>query len=468
MNELLKIGAKNTRGLAKPLMVEEDGMLLVPDTSAMLQRVTTPKHLNIPTYEGSNEPVHPAVVRTATPWNGYRYWMAFTPYPHGNAAHENPSIVASVDGENWVVPEGLTNPLAPNPGAGTYNRDTQLVFAPDENGGRGRMYCYWSRVGVAPIGQRSYSDDGVNWSTPEGVALDAWGIVRKGAAKWECFNKSETQDYFVKWESTDGITWEKALPYIPINFVGKIWHHSVYLDASGYHFLITCYPEGWSLDWQCLYYGFSKDGAEVVFDTTPLIIPKDGSFYSRKTYQSVLVPIEDNKFRVYFSCCGGADFNTWGIGCFDAKVSAPGAKYHLVKKPRPESVERFILKDEEIRDNVDRYINVPELSEFENKVLLVHNSLKDASGAAITVTMYIVNNMRNTFGNKEATDIILVGGTLEGAKVEFANTDYTPYLYGSEHLKALGYMLPHNCGVRTHCSAAPASGSLSIELKAWA
>ena len=69
------------------------------------------RKLNIPTYDGSGQGVHPDVYYNANGWNGYRYWMAVTPYPGGNAAYENPSIVVSNDNVNWIVPPGLSNPI---------------------------------------------------------------------------------------------------------------------------------------------------------------------------------------------------------------------------------------------------------------------------------------------------------------------------------------------------------------------
>ena len=66
------------------------------------------RKLNIPTYDGSGQAVHPDVYYNANGWNGYRYWMAMTPYPNGNAAYENPSIVVSNDNLNWIVPPGLS------------------------------------------------------------------------------------------------------------------------------------------------------------------------------------------------------------------------------------------------------------------------------------------------------------------------------------------------------------------------
>ena len=44
--------------------------------------------LTTPTYDGSGETVHPAVIdaiaATGSIWNGHRYWMAVTPYPSTN------------------------------------------------------------------------------------------------------------------------------------------------------------------------------------------------------------------------------------------------------------------------------------------------------------------------------------------------------------------------------------------------
>ena len=62
-------------------------------------------------------------------WNGYRYWMAMTPYPNAQNAYENPSIVVSDDGETWIEPPGISNPIVPYPGAGYYNSDPCLVKA---------------------------------------------------------------------------------------------------------------------------------------------------------------------------------------------------------------------------------------------------------------------------------------------------------------------------------------------------
>ena len=67
----------------------------------------------IPTYDGSNQSTHPSVLQFDTPWNGYRFWMAMTPYPFNYDGLEDPSVLASNDTKTWVVPDGLTQPLTP-------------------------------------------------------------------------------------------------------------------------------------------------------------------------------------------------------------------------------------------------------------------------------------------------------------------------------------------------------------------
>lgn len=71
--------------------------------------------LDIRTYlDGKNQPTHPSVVDMGRAWNGWRYWMAYSPYPNANGAEENPCIAVSNDMLNWATPEGLYNPIAFN------------------------------------------------------------------------------------------------------------------------------------------------------------------------------------------------------------------------------------------------------------------------------------------------------------------------------------------------------------------
>ena len=125
--------------------------------------------LTIPTYDGSGEAVHPDVYDAGegNTWNGYRYWMAMTPYPGGDASYENPSILASDDGETWVVPTGLTNPIEPQPGSGI-NSDPDLTMID------GTLYCVWrwANPGTAAKFYCLSSTDGVTWGNKTEIVDD--------------------------------------------------------------------------------------------------------------------------------------------------------------------------------------------------------------------------------------------------------------------------------------------------------
>ncbi len=75
--------------------------------------------------------------------------MGFTPYPNTNDQYENPSIVASNDGVNWVVPTGLVNPIGVQDpdlhllDPGLHLADTELVY----NKATNKLRCYWVQSG---------------------------------------------------------------------------------------------------------------------------------------------------------------------------------------------------------------------------------------------------------------------------------------------------------------------------------
>lgn len=125
--------------------------------------------LTMPTHEGSGSVTHPSVRYIPGGWNGYTHWMAFTPYPLGNEAHEDPNIVASNDGVTWEVPGSLVNPLDNQSGKpDPYNSDTHLTWGPN-----GEMVCLWRMVDRPADGQEVMkwrtSTDGVTWTPAQEV-----------------------------------------------------------------------------------------------------------------------------------------------------------------------------------------------------------------------------------------------------------------------------------------------------------
>lgn len=84
-----------------------------------------PGYQDFPAYysdsaHADDQVTHPDVVVLEEPWNGYRYWAVYTPNVMRISIYENPSIVASSDGVHWVEPEGLSNPIEPQPPSTRY------------------------------------------------------------------------------------------------------------------------------------------------------------------------------------------------------------------------------------------------------------------------------------------------------------------------------------------------------------
>ena len=133
----------------------DDVELITLGTTATISK------MEVPTYDGSGQFVHPDVVRFDKFWHGWKYWMAFTPYPDSNSRFENPSIAVSNNGKFWMAPRGVTNPLAKsNSLTGSYLSDPDILYnaASDElwlyyrdtvQGGKDTIFLIRSSDGVS-------------------------------------------------------------------------------------------------------------------------------------------------------------------------------------------------------------------------------------------------------------------------------------------------------------------------------
>ena len=89
--------------------------------------------LDIPTYDGSGQAVHPSLlVQDKSP----RFVLSFTPYTDTDDRVENPSIVVSDDGLNFREEKEGLNPLVPAPEK-DHNDDPDLFYS---NGKYGILY----------------------------------------------------------------------------------------------------------------------------------------------------------------------------------------------------------------------------------------------------------------------------------------------------------------------------------------
>lgn len=272
--KLLKMGFSirqihQVSGLSRPetrslIAQSGKGKILAATPTSLLTNASN--YLSIPTYENSGEGTHPSVIDFKTEykldqWNGFRYWMAFTPYPKGNSIYENPSLVASNDGQNWVVPPGITNPLENTPSHiltskyRNYNSDPELIYDPDTRSlnlyWRECLLNYYDRIwrikiesdlkfGPKELCFEERGQDG------EGLALSP-AIWRKSKNEWYMWT---TNGYSLihLYTSRDGMNWSKRqrcnTPWYTWNGGYTPWH--IAAKPNDQEHRVEFFINGWS------------------------------------------------------------------------------------------------------------------------------------------------------------------------------------------------------------------------------
>ncbi|WP_426274305.1 hypothetical protein ACN9MN_09610 [Chryseobacterium sp. S-02] len=158
---------------------------------------------------------HPDVQYFPNGFNGYKYWMIFTPFlgSIGNLReserYENPTVVVSNDGLNWSSPKGMTGPLQKAP--------SMNECFPEKDGAA--KYTFWSDVDWT-------FEKGKFSLYYRGSFIKASALQKRGAKSQNNLKKlkSNAQRTIVRQTSTDGISWtplEAAYtsnpPYSPKN-----------------------------------------------------------------------------------------------------------------------------------------------------------------------------------------------------------------------------------------------------------
>ncbi len=282
--------------------------------------------LNIVSKYGDNEAYHPKVVNFEKQWNGYKYWMAYTPYPAGDDSKENPHIVASNNLIKWETPKGLTNPLDERYNDGEtekYNSDTHLLYNPDLD----RLECFWRFVNDKDnevIIYRSYTKDGINFSEKDVFiksnnrkAKDYVSpaiLYENGIYEMWYVDKKEIQ-YM---ETFDGISWTKPV-IVKVNYKDKelkTWHLDVVYTPKGYEMIMVAYKKGRKT--MNLYYSYSENKTQNWSEAEKILGPTTGTIYwdNLGLYRSCMI-YENGVYVVFYSGIGNK--NTHGIGIMYGK-----------------------------------------------------------------------------------------------------------------------------------------------------
>lgn len=277
-------------------------------SSTSFQVTTSLERIKFPVVHGLTSGTHPSVEYFPRKWNGYEYWMAYTPYP--GTANENPVIVASNDGYDWVTPSGLTNPISPTPLTG-YNSDTELVYAPGN-----KLYCYWrwyTDEGENVL-WRMESTNGTTWTNktecvlPVDVDPLSPSILVDRSGNYQMWiGAGQTLGVMQRLTSIDGVTWSNLTPCeSDIDEFGFHWHPMVWREAKYYYCLSSLGSKGQVRTAELmtdLYFGKSVDGINWEFDSNPLLMRGEQGLKNYRVYRSSAVRTGDHH-KIYVSGLG--------------------------------------------------------------------------------------------------------------------------------------------------------------------
>ncbi|MDD3536459.1 MAG: T9SS type A sorting domain-containing protein [Candidatus Cloacimonetes bacterium] len=295
--------------------------------------------LEIPTYiEDSDETRHPDVLYFPEAWNGWHYWMSHTPYPDSNVQYENPSIVVSNDGINWVEPDGISNPIA-DLYTGTdhnnnYNSDSHLVMSPDGQ----TMHLIWRRKNGwnNEIIRLKSSTDGIAWSATTDI-LSVLGtdpilnetalspcIVQTGDSSlprymlWTVNTKVNPRRIYLR--TSQGITGNWSAPILtdieefPEGY--RLWHMDIDF-VDGYFEMIASVGNPTAQEGKVLYLGKSLDGVHWEFSDAPVMGGAANS-WDKRLYRSAFIRDESGQgYRLWY---GSMDTPQWRIGYSESEV----------------------------------------------------------------------------------------------------------------------------------------------------
>lgn len=284
-----------------------------PKTPALFRMMQNKyKLVPIPTYDGSYQLTHPKILYFKNGWNGYKYWMSMTPYPHEADIYENPSIVVSNDGSTWIVPKGLKNPVSGLPNdvkTGGHYSDSHIVM-------HGSTMELWYRYNPSLVNKqkkrlpnntiniyyRRTSKDGIHWSKPQKLLKSKDGhlslcINYEGGLYKTWYTSYKGILYYA--QSRDAIKWSAPVRcLVPLPKGLKPYHQDIIKNGPKYYLLQTA-ERASDYTFQ-LFLLTSNDGIHFtnikqIYPTNSKTLWKNISFYRSTLF------IKDNRLNIYIS-----------------------------------------------------------------------------------------------------------------------------------------------------------------------
>jgi predicted GH43/DUF377 family glycosyl hydrolase len=284
------------------------------DTMQLIPNLANAKSiLQIMNPYGNYQNIHPKVLYFENGLFGYKWWVAYTPYPNGSTIKENPCIAVSDNGIDWTVPDGFVNVALEewNGIAGAYNNDTHLLYRSDLN----QLEVWWRYTNPATSEVKLYrktSNDGVTWASKETMFtghtsnndhLSPALIFEDNKYKMLSVNNAgggvRTLNYS---ESMDGTTWGSRVT-ANIENLGTLtpWHVDFIKSDLGYEIVLQAWDVGEDNNHSSLYYLSTQDlvnFTEPLKIIAPSTLPK--SFDDQGIYRSSIVKIK-GMYYVFYS-----------------------------------------------------------------------------------------------------------------------------------------------------------------------
>ncbi|RLC35813.1 hypothetical protein DRH29_05725, partial [candidate division Kazan bacterium] len=281
-------------------------------------------YLTTPTYDGSGQAVHPDVYYNPSKWpdpNGYRFWMAMTPYPNGDDTYENPSILVSDDGQTWEVPSGLTNPIEPAPSTG-HNADPDILEGAD---GKLWVFFMWTDGTTYKVYVKS-SSDGINWSDKTEILTSTTESFISPAVVFEdglytmwyidhlaspnVLKKRTASSPTGPWSSPTTCT----VSGVPSG--RDLWHLDVVRVQAEYHAFVVLTDSDTTGANTELHFATSRDGTNWTLNSTPLLAAgTSGSWDDNLIYRACGLLFNagnESRYALWYSASNSS--GTWHIG----------------------------------------------------------------------------------------------------------------------------------------------------------
>ncbi len=263
-------------------------------------------YLKISPYIGAGyQNVHPSLIYFDKTWNGYKYWLAITPYRKGNERLENPCVMCSNDLVNWNKPKGGTNPLVSTEDVKMYHySDPQILF---NNNKLEIWYRKRTRgiLGDSEVILRKLSCDGMNWSKEE-VLYSSQGTFNQFMSPVVIIENDKYCIWVVDWKnkkikyyvSKNGTEWCFIRDIIISPIEGRyVWHMDIKKTRNGFEMYFSAALGEY--DNQKIAYCYSEDN---VTWSKPVIVMekgKEGAFDEDFLYRPTFIDIDNNRYIMY-------------------------------------------------------------------------------------------------------------------------------------------------------------------------